>query len=145
MAGIARDRILALLWSGKESALKALRAGLRLDTRSVIVLPCIASVNRTGWNQLRVRYSGGRCSEGRVFHGYWQNAKSVVRTVVAAPPPDPPISLRSRPKASTVLLGWTLFRVESGTASLLDFYATPREPTSSSSVQASAAVFPHFG
>src|SRR3954469_20557883 len=94
MAGIARDRILALLWSGKESALKALRAGLRLDTRSVIVLPCIASVNRTGWNQLRVRYSGGRCSEGRVFHGYWQNAKSVVRTVVAAPPPDPPISLK---------------------------------------------------
>ena len=35
-----RDRILALLWSGKESALKALRAGLRLDTRSVIVIPC---------------------------------------------------------------------------------------------------------
>src|ERR1022692_2932165 len=32
-----RARILALLWSAKESALKALREGLRLDTRSVIV------------------------------------------------------------------------------------------------------------
>jgi hypothetical protein len=31
--------LLALLWSGKESALKALRAGLRLDTRCVIVTP----------------------------------------------------------------------------------------------------------
>ncbi len=32
-----RFRLLALLWSAKESALKALREGLRLDTRSVTV------------------------------------------------------------------------------------------------------------
>ena len=34
-----RLRLVTLLWSAKESALKALRAGLRLDTRSVIVTP----------------------------------------------------------------------------------------------------------
>ena len=35
--GADRSWLLALLWSGKESALKALRTGLRLDTRCVIV------------------------------------------------------------------------------------------------------------
>jgi len=90
-----RHRILALLWSGKESALKALRAGLRLDTRSVIVIPWIVSINRTGWNQLRVRYTGGRCTEGRVFHGFWQHADNIVRTVVAAPPPPIPLKIRT--------------------------------------------------
>ena len=89
-----RDWILALLWSGKESALKALRAGLRLDTRSVIVIPCAASFDLNGWNQLRVRYTGGRCTGQQVFHGFWQQADNIVRTVVAAPPPDPPVPLK---------------------------------------------------
>jgi len=84
-----RPRLLALLWSGKESALKALHEGLRLDTRSVIVIPCVASFDLNGWNQLRVRYTGGQ-----VFHGQWQHADNIVRTVVAAPPPDPPIPLK---------------------------------------------------
>jgi len=84
-----RARLLALLWSGKESALKALRAGLLLDTRSVIVIPCVASFDLNGWNQLRVRYTGGQ-----VFHGQWQHEDNIVRTVVAAPPPDPPIPLK---------------------------------------------------
>jgi 4'-phosphopantetheinyl transferase len=89
-----REWILALLWSGKESALKALRAGLRLDTRSVIVIPCAASFDLNGWNQLRVRYTGGCRTEGQVFHGLWQHADHIVRTVVACPPPDPPILLK---------------------------------------------------
>jgi 4'-phosphopantetheinyl transferase len=93
-----RDRMLALLWSGKESALKALRAGLRLDTRSVIVIPCAASFDINRWSELRVRYTGERHADdhhtgGRVFHGWWQHADNIVRTVVAAPPPDPPIPL----------------------------------------------------
>jgi 4'-phosphopantetheinyl transferase len=89
-----RDWILALLWSGKESALKALCAGLRLDTRSVIVIPCAAPFDLNGWNQLRVRYTNGRCTEGQVFHGLWQHADNIVRTVVAFPPPDQPIPLK---------------------------------------------------
>ena len=43
-----RSLLLALLWSAKESALKALRAGLRLDTRSVIVRPVAAPLHGDG-------------------------------------------------------------------------------------------------
>jgi len=104
-----RDRLLALLWSGKESALKALREGLRLDTRSVIVIPCGLSFDPNRWSQLRVRYTGGRRAGGRdtgdrstgdhylgdqIFNGWWQHADNIVRTVVAAPPPHSPVRLR---------------------------------------------------
>jgi 4'-phosphopantetheinyl transferase len=88
-----RPRFLALLWSGKESALKALREGLRLDTRSVTVSPFAASFDLNGWSPLQVRYSGGRCTVGQVFHGWWQLADDTLRTVVAAPPPETPIPL----------------------------------------------------
>lgn len=83
-----RPQLLALLWSAKESALKALRFGLRLDTRSVIVdlLDCPFDVN--SWHPLQVRYSGGR-----TFRGWWQVADNMVQTVVASPPPGRPISL----------------------------------------------------
>jgi 4'-phosphopantetheinyl transferase len=83
-----RFQLLALLWSGKECALKALRTGLRLDTRSVVVMPTDGSFNVNGWSPLRVW-----CSEGQVFHGWWQRSYNVVRTLVAAPPPTPPILL----------------------------------------------------
>jgi len=94
-----RSQLLALLWSGKESALKVLREGLRLDTRSVIVIPCATSFDLNGWSQLRVRYTGGRAGGdlhpgNQVFHGWWQPADNFVRTVVAAPPPDSPIRLQ---------------------------------------------------
>jgi 4'-phosphopantetheinyl transferase len=87
-----RDRLLALLWSAKESALKALREGLRLDTRSVSVDLSAASLNIHihGWNALQVGYAGGE-----VFHGWWQNTDHIIRTAVASPPPDPPILLKS--------------------------------------------------
>jgi 4'-phosphopantetheinyl transferase len=93
-----RPRILALLWSGKESALKALRAGLRLDTRSVLVMPaeegeeCLRDpaeeLRVDGWHPLRVHYW-----HDHVFHGWWQETGSLLRTLVAAPPPVPPMLL----------------------------------------------------
>jgi 4'-phosphopantetheinyl transferase len=105
-----RPQLCTLLWSGKESALKALRAGLRLDTRCVIVNPADAlgrpaeggagctqdpalaiqaSYEVNSWRPLCVRYSGGQ-----VFHGWWQNAGHLLRTIVTAPPSAPPIPLR---------------------------------------------------
>ncbi len=89
-SGADRDRLLALLWSAKESALKALRAGLRLDTRSVVVDPLAGSSGVHGWRPLMVRYTGGH-----VFHGWYQHADNIVRTVVCAPPPRPPIPLKN--------------------------------------------------
>ena len=89
-----RPRILAVLWSGKESALKALRAGLRMDTRCVTVELVDASIDINGdvngWSPLQVSYT-----DGRIFHGWWQDADHMVRTVVAAPPPALPIPLKA--------------------------------------------------
>lgn len=84
-----RARVVTLLWSAKESALKALREGLRLDTRSVIVSAGDPSCDLNRWNTLQVR-----CAEGQIFHGWWRDAKNILRTVVANPPPDLPISLK---------------------------------------------------
>ena len=87
---LERFQLIALIWSGKESALKALRTGLRLDTRSVVVVPGERSFNLNAWSPLQVR-----CDEGRVFHGWWQREDSVVRTLVADPPSPPPIILEA--------------------------------------------------
>ena len=86
-----RSRLLALLWSGKESALKALREGLRLDTRCVTVTPVEASCSGDpdGWRPLHVGYG-----DGQTFHGWWQQTGDRLRTLVAAPPPGPPILLK---------------------------------------------------
>ncbi len=83
-----RSRLVTLLWSAKESALKALREGLRLDTRSVAVSPINGAFNLNGWSPLQVRYA-----DGRSFHGWWQQGHGIVRTLVANPPPDSPIRL----------------------------------------------------
>jgi 4'-phosphopantetheinyl transferase len=85
-----RSRLVTLLWSAKESALKALGEGLRLDTRCVVVDP-VFRTSDTGerWSPLRVSYTGGQ-----IFHGWWQPAGNLVRTVVAAPAPAPPVWLR---------------------------------------------------
>jgi hypothetical protein len=53
-----------------------------------MVSPFAASFDLNGWSPLQVRYTGGQ-----VFHGWWQVAGTIVRTVVGAPPPDSPIPL----------------------------------------------------
>ena len=101
----AADRpwISTLIWSAKESALKALRVGLRADTRSVAVTlpdsvlqvgnqqaaandPSLIPANR--WLPLRVD-SGS----GAGFHGWWRRTQQFVYTVVSDPPADMPVLL----------------------------------------------------
>lgn len=86
-----RDLAVALVWSAKESALKALRQGLRLDTREVEVdlLPGASQ----GWRGLRVRHGE------RAFGGWWRLEGRHVLTVVMAPPSAPPALLGSRAAA----------------------------------------------
>lgn len=83
-----RCELLTLLWSAKESALKALRVGLRCDTRSVVVQdPVVGDWSPSGgdaWCPLRVEHAGGE------FHGWWRLAANLVRTMLAAPQPRPP-------------------------------------------------------
>ncbi len=77
----SRDLLLALLWSAKESTLKALRTGLRLDTRSVTVQPSGVGSPAPDWRPLQAR-----CADGPVFHGWWHCDEKIVRTMLSAPP-----------------------------------------------------------
>jgi 4'-phosphopantetheinyl transferase len=103
-----RARLVALLWSAKESALKALRMGLRLDTRCVVVSFLDGLLDELGapgdeqsgsteetafpslgnWRPLQVRHG-----HSQVFQGWWQSAGNMLQTLVAAPPPACPIRL----------------------------------------------------
>jgi len=72
--------------------LKALHAGLRLDTRCVMVGPVdedAAECSANTWRPLRVNDANGQ-----IFHGSWHHTGNLLRTMVAAPPPVPPILLK---------------------------------------------------
>jgi 4'-phosphopantetheinyl transferase len=88
-----RPLLVNLLWSAKESALKALQEGLRLDTRWVAVsLVNVQHGRQDGsWHPLRVV-----ARTGEVFTGWWQCTDILVRTLVAEQPITPPIMLTSK-------------------------------------------------
>jgi 4'-phosphopantetheinyl transferase len=109
-SGEKRSLLVTLLWSAKESALKALHVGLRADTRNVEVedlelpnhsrqetnassetsdLPTeLPDIPESNWRTLQVH-----CSDGTNLDGWWQPAEHLVRTLVATPPPAKPIEL----------------------------------------------------
>ena len=95
----AADRwlLINVLWSAKESALKALQEGLRLDTRSVSVrLINLQLGSEDGeWHPLRVVAAGGE-----VFAGWWRCGNQLVRTLAGPPPLSPPILLTSKVSSS---------------------------------------------
>jgi 4'-phosphopantetheinyl transferase len=74
--GVGRDRLVTLIWSAKEAALKALRKGLRLDTRSVEV----HDLERTGegWGSFRL---SGVHPEDYAWRGWWQVTGEYVLTM----------------------------------------------------------------
>lgn len=98
-----RTWLLSLLWSAKESALKALEEGLRLDTRCLTVyLPDADASNKNGsrevprsingdsfdrnrWNRIRVHKVNAE-----ILNGWWNQAGTLLRTLVAVPDPAPP-------------------------------------------------------
>jgi 4'-phosphopantetheinyl transferase len=94
-----RSGLVTLLWSAKESALKAMREGLRVDTRRVevsletdpadAVHPVRQWSGSNRWRRLQV------CNgNGEVFHGWWHSAETLVGTLVGAPAPLQPLFLR---------------------------------------------------
>ena len=95
-----RDDLITLLWSVKETVLKALHEGLRLDTRSVTV--SFPEEPAARFHALAPRCTGdtwypfhARCTNGRVFSGWWQKSGEFVRTLVADPAPNSPILLET--------------------------------------------------
>lgn len=113
---VGRDQMLTLLWSAKESALKALRCGLRLDTRSVNAVPVgFLPASGAEWHRVSVAHTGGRC-----FYGWWRQSQDFVYTIVADPSPvrllavtfasPSPVSGRRAAKAA----GLKLSRMQTG-------------------------------
>ncbi len=67
-----------LIWSAKESMLKALREGLRRDTRSVVVHPDFQSDSEI-WKKWT-----GRCMESsRTFYGWWRCRDGFIYTLAS--------------------------------------------------------------
>lgn len=70
-----------LIWSAKESALKAIRAGLRVDPRLVEV--SFEKEGRTDhWQPLKVLAK----NSGQSFFGHWRVVNGIVYTVIANEP-----------------------------------------------------------
>lgn len=87
-----RSRLVTLIWSAKESALKVLQEGLRLDTRcvQVVSLDTVHPFTVDQWHPLLVEM------ESRpMFHGWWQFGGTFVRTVLTCPAPLSPVALRT--------------------------------------------------
>jgi 4'-phosphopantetheinyl transferase len=83
-----RDRQITLIWSAKESALKALRVGLRADLRRARVsLGRDAIGPSSDWRALRVAVDGARDA----LAGWWLERDGFVLTMVGAAlaPPHP--------------------------------------------------------
>jgi phosphopantetheinyl transferase len=102
-----RDRIVTILWSAKESALKALQVGLRADTRSVEVRLCAHDEKPheqpDGNNFLPSHCSPGEwhpfqahCQEGQVLYGWWSVSGCLVKTMATGVSTRPPTSLAAK-------------------------------------------------
>jgi 4'-phosphopantetheinyl transferase len=82
-----RPLLANLIWSAKESALKALREGLRRDTRSVEIT--LRDEGDGGWSPFTAD-----CMETfQTFHGWWRLEGDLLLTVAAAPAPAVPVQL----------------------------------------------------
>lgn len=75
--GSDRDRLVTATWSAKEAALKVLRTGLTVDTRSV---QCEVLGDGRGWSPVRIHASPGD------VQGWWREAGGrVLCTATGAP------------------------------------------------------------
>ena len=113
-ASVARSPIesnacwVTLLWSAKESALKALGLGLRVDTRYVSVALEQDAGTCIKWRALHVR-----CRTGRMLEGWWRLTGHYVQTIVCSPRSSAPEVINiDRQCAKEYLFPnrWTRFR-----------------------------------
>ena len=88
--------VVAVLWSAKESALKALRTGLRADTRSVEATTD-AGVGACEGGRLIVR----QVATGREFIGWWHRVDGMVITFLAEAVADASFEHRASPAAES--------------------------------------------
>ncbi|MBK7974005.1 MAG: 4'-phosphopantetheinyl transferase superfamily protein [Deltaproteobacteria bacterium] len=79
-----------LVWSAKESVLKALGEGLRLDTRDVEVEPPpVTRLPGTSWE----RFGAVVARASGAWFGWWRIDGSFASTIATHAPSDPPVRL----------------------------------------------------
>jgi 4'-phosphopantetheinyl transferase len=86
---VNRNLVAYLIWCAKESVLKSLREGLRLDTRSIVIHPSFEG-NGNSWNT----WSADFLPSARVFHGWWRVADGFVYALTADHTTPEPEQLR---------------------------------------------------
>ena len=86
-----RPLLANLIWSAKESTLKALKTGLHPDARTVEVR--LLDLSARDWGRLEVIQS----ATGEVFHGWWRRDEGWLLTVVSDPAPFHPRHLTAPP------------------------------------------------
>ncbi len=84
--GAERDRAITLVWSAKESVLKARRSGLREDSRRVRVELGALVPADGAWRRLAV------VIDGAAFEGWWRDDAGYVVTVASDALADPPVA-----------------------------------------------------
>jgi 4'-phosphopantetheinyl transferase len=109
-----RPAVVALLWSAKESVLKSLRVGLRLDTRSVaitlgddwpagIAVGVARSTHPGEANSSRAREDWcafrANCESNPVLFGCWQRSAELIRTAATDSEVSPSILRITRHEA----------------------------------------------
>ena len=103
-----RDRLVTLLWSEKESVLKALRVGLRADTRSVVINLGVGHPQRDEQHFRNGSDSFSLCrspeewhsfqavlESDQVLYGWWNTSGSLVKTFATVQSVKPPIFVNS--------------------------------------------------
>lgn len=78
-----------LIWSAKESTLKAIRIGLRMDTRALEV-DFSTSLPLEQWNALNVTIP----EKDLKFQGFWKRNSDFIMTIVADTPAFKPIEIK---------------------------------------------------
>lgn len=85
-----RQALVALIWSSKESALKALGTGLREPAQSVSVCRMDHLSANDCWTEVSVRIPSGR-----QLSGWCRRSEKLLRTIIAEPKAKIPITLAS--------------------------------------------------
>ncbi len=73
-----RACLVTLIWSAKESVLKALRIGLQADTRRVEIL-CFETPVSDCWQA----FTAEDQLQQETFHGWWRHREGMIQTVVS--------------------------------------------------------------
>lgn len=95
-----RDLLITAIWSAKEAVLKAVRVGLRVDTRAVA---CLGEVPGVGWSPVRVVVDAARLAAPPLV-GWWRVHGGFVLSL-AAPHTAPLLGIDEIPAEAVVRRG----------------------------------------